>query len=72
MKEKGRKEIIILLIITLILVITAIFLRLSDSAEVPISTEEDPGNTGAGKVGVTIIPPNVEDKLAENSGEGST
>jgi len=61
-----KKGLMILIAIALILAITAVSLKLVDSNEVPTSIEGDQSNSGSGKVGVTILPPNVEDKLADN------
>ena len=63
-----NKKIIILVIIALVLAITAISLRVMDSDEVPTSQDGNQIPAGTGKVGVTIFPTNVEDKLADNSG----
>ena len=68
---KSKKRLTILIILALVLAITAISLRVLDSNEVPTSMGEDEANAGAGKVGVTILPPNVEDKLSDNSGGNS-
>ena len=69
---ESKKRLTILIILTLVLAITAISLRVLDSDEVPTSIGEDEANTGAGEVGVTILPPNVEDKGADSSGGDST
>jgi len=60
----------ILVLVALILAITAISLRVFGSDEVPTSAGEDQTGIGTGEVGVTILPPAVEDKLAEDSEGG--
>lgn len=67
-----KKKVTILTIIAIVLVITAISLRVLESDEVPTSMEGDQTDTQSGKVGVTIIPPAVEDKLADESEGAST
>ena len=66
-----KKTAVVLVAIALVLAITAISLRVLDSNEVPTSVGEGTSNPGNGEVGVTILPPNVEDKLADNSVGGS-
>jgi hypothetical protein len=68
-KMAFKKRATVLVIIALVLAITAVTLRVTDSNEVPTSLSGDPADAGNGQVGVTILPPKVEDKLAENSGE---
>jgi len=68
---ESKKKMTILIVIALIIVITAISLRVLDSNEVPTSIEGDQTNDGSGEVGVTIIQSGVEDKLANNP-EGSS
>jgi len=63
---ESKKKLTILVIIAIVLAIVAISLRFVDSNEVPTSMGGDQTNGGAGEVGVTILPPNVEDKLADN------
>ncbi len=63
---ETKKKATILIIIAMILVITAISLRVLDSNEVPTSMEDSQINAGAGEVGVTIIQSGVEDKAANN------
>ena len=61
--NKSKKKVTILIIIALILAVTAIALKVTDSNEVPTTGHSI--DTRAGQVGVTINPNPVEDKLAE-------
>ena len=65
---EPKKKITIIVIIALILAITAISLRVTSSDDVPTSVNDDTADAGAGRVGVTILLPNVEDKLSDDSG----
>ena len=62
-----KKGIIILVIIALVLAVTAITLRVTDSNEIPTTRDTSfDADTGAGEVGVIILPGEIEDKGAEN------
>ena len=65
---ESKKKLIILVVIALILAVTSISLRVVNSSEVPTSGGEGTINSGAGEVGVTIIPTGVEDKLSGDQG----
>ena len=66
---RVKKSVIILVIIALVLAVTAIALRVTDSNQIPTTRDTSSNiDTGAGEVGVVILPGEVEDKGAENPG----
>ena len=64
------KKTMFFVIIALVLLIVAVSLRILDSKEVPTSEGTVQENTGDGKVGVTILPTNIEDKMAGKTTTG--
>jgi hypothetical protein len=69
MKKMIKKRVIILVAIAIVLAIIATYALLSGSNEISTHEQIDTEKTETGRVGVTILPPNVDDKLAENSQE---
>ena len=59
----NKKTMVVLVIVAVLLVLTA-FLVNSYSEE--IKTEKEDSSLGGGKVGIEIMPPTIEDKLANN------
>ena len=60
-----KKSVTILIIIAVILIGVSITLQLSDTEEISTTTPITGDSIGGGNVGVNILPPLVEDKLAE-------
>ncbi len=59
-----KKSVTILIIIAIILAGVAIITQLSDSEEVSTTIPTTGNSIKGGNVGVNILPPSVEDKLA--------
>ena len=59
-----KKSLVVLVLVALVLVSFAVSLYISDSSE--ISTKRPfVGEAGTGKVGVTVLPTEIEDKMSE-------
>ena len=64
---ENKKRVMVLITIALILSIVAVSLKIINSNEIPTSTDgNNIINDGSGKIGVTIIPTDVEDKLSND------
>jgi len=66
----SKRYLAVLVVVALVLAVIAISLRVLDSGKVSTSGGESQPSAGTGKVGVVILPPTVEDKLANSSGGG--
>lgn len=60
-----KRALTILIILAAVLIITAVALQITSSEEVKTNQSNERGS--AGKVGVTVLPPQVEDKLIGNT-----
>lgn len=61
-----KRALTILVILAVVFLTIAITLQISDSKELS-TTKNLESQGGAGKIGVTVLPPQVEDKLIGNT-----
>jgi len=61
-----KKGTVVLVAVALVLMVTAVALNLTSSEDVPTTALESQIDSGAGEIGVVIIPnEDVEDKIVE-------
>jgi hypothetical protein len=60
-----KKSVVVLIVIALVLAVTAIALRATDSDEVSTTRDSSSDQPDGGQVGVDILPSEVEDKMEE-------
>lgn len=58
-----KKGAVILVAIAIVLAAVAISMNLAESDEIKTKNSETIQDTGSGEIGVTILPPEIEDKL---------
>ena len=63
----NKKGLVVLVVVAVALIIVSIGLALSDSEDVS-TQKENSIDTGAGKIGINIVPPTVEDKMEGEHG----
>ena len=60
-----KKAVVILIILAILLIAVAITIETSSPKE--IGTKYVSGQGSSGKIGVTVLPPQIEDKLSGNT-----
>ena len=65
-----KKGTVVLVAVALVLMVTAVALNLSSSEDVPTTSSDVQIDSGAGEVGIVILPnEDVEDKIVEGEAE---